>query len=106
MDLLFKKNLAILKKLDNQRNYWLILSIFICVSIFILLINWDIISNNKFLWLYVSCGLTITVLWWYWTMILIKKLIQYKIIESRILLNIARLTKEVKSEIKKSNQNT
>ncbi|MGA1049357.1 MAG: hypothetical protein ACO3UU_15230 [Minisyncoccia bacterium] len=92
----------ILKELDtleSQRIFWLKLSGFVAVVILVVIYKWDYFISSKLEWLIISAGLTLSVIWWYWTMVIIKKLIMYKRHETEVIDQMMDSIKSIKQEI-------
>jgi hypothetical protein len=98
---LLKQHLENFKKLDRQRIIWLRLSAFVVLAVLGVLWDWNDIVQYKLGWLIGACGLIISVLWWYWTMIVIRLLIQYRAEETQILFEIVDDIKLIKKEFVK-----
>ena len=79
-------------KLNNQRQLWLYASSVVLVAVLFLIFGWDwlsSLSSRKLWWLIISSMILIAVNWWYWTMSLIKQLMEHhtnsiKVIKSLI----------------------
>jgi hypothetical protein len=98
---LIKKHIHFLKEFERQRIAWLRLSGFVALSILLIIIEWNQIESYQLIWLIVMIGLILAVSWWYWTFILIRKLITHKMLEYQILDDIISEIREIKIEIKK-----
>lgn len=90
----------LLDNLDKQRKLWLRISGFIAVSVLIILYDWNLIYKYNLSILVVSLGLLVSVAWWYWTMSLIRKLLDTRIREAEILENLSSDIEELKKAIK------
>lgn len=97
---LLQKHLADLKEFKRQRTLWLKLSGFVSMMVVIIVVDWNIIIQHRSLWLAVSAGLILSVIWWYWTMSIIRKMIEHRSIETQIIIELVSDIKEVKKEIK------
>ena len=93
-----------IKKFNNDRTTWLRLSGFVVISIILIVIDWTIIGNEKIHWVLISTGLILSVAWWYWTMRLVRELLNNKLSEMEILSDIVNDIKEIKDDIKKIDQ--
>jgi hypothetical protein len=91
-----------LENLNRQRILWLRISGFIAVSILIILFDWNLIYKYNLSILVVSIGLLVSVVWWYWTMSIIRKLIEARINEARILVMMSLDIEEMKTLLKNS----
>lgn len=96
---LFKKHLEQLNYFNNQRKAWLVLSLFVALAVFGIILEWHMIESVTVMWLVGSIGLLISVTWWYWTMRLIRNLLEFKIEEARLLVEIVTDLKEIKENI-------
>lgn len=95
-----KTHLDTLVALDRQRIIWLKISGFISVAIIAIIIGWDSIHRNHLSFFIASIGLTVSVVWWYWTMIIVRKLINARITENKMLTQLAEDFEELKKAIK------
>jgi hypothetical protein len=95
-----KKHIETLHRINNQRKGWLILSATVMVVIAGIILDWTILHSTNIIWLSVSLGLFVSVIWWYWTMRLIQHLITFKIIESKILDELIQEIRYIKTEVK------
>lgn len=96
-----KPHLEKLHQFDNERKGWLALSAFVVATIIGIVFGWNLVIQNHLLWLIVSGGLTISAIWWYWTMRVIRHLIQSKHDEYIILNDIVLTVQEIKENVKK-----
>ena len=96
---LLEKNLKDLKTFDRQRKQWLVLSIFVVVSVLSVIFEFNQIQQLHLEWLLATSGLVVAVVWWYWTMQLMKKLIGHKEDEYKILQSIVNDVREIKAEV-------
>lgn len=94
-----KSHLASLSQIDRQRVIWLRISGFIAVAILSIIVSWDSIYQNHLSVLVVSLGLIISVIWWYWTMIIIRKLVTARVEENKLLTQLAQDFEELKGAI-------
>lgn len=96
---LINKHIEQLKKFDRQRKNWLRLSAFVVIAVLGILWDWEVIKQYRLAWWFGAAGLVISVLWWYWTMIVIRLLIEHRRDETEILYEIVRDIKEIKKDI-------
>jgi hypothetical protein len=88
-----------LNKFDKQRKLWLMASAFVVIAVLGIIFDWNQIRENRLIWVASSTGLTITVIWWYWTMKLLRELIAHRRAESQLLREIVSDFKSVIREI-------
>ena len=101
---LIKQNIEELKELDKQRIAWLRISGFVALVIVLIIVDWQYVKDTKWGWLVVVGGITISAVWWYWTMIVIRKLLNQKTIETETLIEIINDVKEIKEDVKNFNK--
>jgi hypothetical protein len=97
-----KENLTAFNK---QRKLWLVLSGLVVVAVSDVIFNWTTVTGNYLIWAFVSCGLLVAVVWWYWTMRLIHQLIDHRLEESEILHSIIVDIKDIKKEVTETMSN-
>jgi hypothetical protein len=88
-----------LEKFNQQRRRWLVLSAFVVISVLATIFDWQHIQHHKLEWTLASLGFTLAVFWWFWTMKLIRYLIDHKIKEHEILNDIVSDIRSIKQEI-------
>ncbi len=97
-----EQGLAQLEKLNRQRIIWLRLSGFVVISILALFVDWHYVQENRKLeFLVISSGIILSVLWWYWTMIILKNMIEQKKAESDAIIGVIQEIREIKEMVKK-----
>ena len=100
MDKKLSRHLQNLKTFNNQRKAWLVLSAFVVLAIGKVVFDQTTLENHHYIWAMISIGLTISVTWWYWTMRLIRQLIDHRRDESEILHNIVASIRDIKEDVK------
>jgi hypothetical protein len=99
---LIEKFKSDINRLNNQRILWLTFSSLIFLGVIILIffsnkIN-DLQSQSVW-WLIGSIGLLVSVNWWYWTLMLVRNVLQHQIDTITILSEITKDVKEIKTDI-------
>ena len=89
-----------LHQFDSERKAWLGLSVFVIAVIVGIVFGWNLVVQNHLLWLVVAGGLTISSVWWYWTMRVVRHLINSKHDEYVILQDIVDSIAEIKKDVK------
>ena len=95
-----KNHIKKLQKFDQERKSWLALSVVVAVGVLGINFGWNAVQTNHLIWVVASLGLIVAVVWWYWTMRLIRHLIESKLIESKILQEIVEDIRHIKDEVK------
>ena len=90
-----------LQAFNWQRRGWLILSCFIAGVSAGIIFSWDRIVSDHLVWLTVSLGIMLSIIWWYWSMRLIRFVLQYKTEESIVLLEIVEEIRDIKKTIQR-----
>lgn len=90
----FKKDV---ESLNLQRGIWLVLSAVVFVAMLAFGLSWNFLVSlhSHVVWTaVVSSGLTITVVWWYWTMVMVRKLLIH---QDNVIAILIEITSDVKS---------
>ena len=95
-----KNHIEKLQNFDRERKSWLVLSAFVSIGAIGVIFGWNAVQTNHLIWVVSSLGLVIAVIWWYWTMRLIRHLIEHKIVESTILQELVEDIRHIKEEVK------
>ena len=99
---LIKTQLEELKEINRQRIAWLKISGFVALAILIIIIDWTYVKHTPWGWGVISLGLILSIVWWYWTMMVIRKLIDQKSLETASLIEIINDIKEIKKEVQEN----
>jgi len=91
-----------IRKLNQQRTYWVILSGFVVVTVLAITFFWKFLLNlhSQVVWWTIGCsGMILAIIWWWWTMSLIDRIVghQYQMID--ILEEISTDIEYVKKEV-------
>jgi hypothetical protein len=84
-----KKHRDALDSLEKQRVLWLRLSGFVAAVILAVIIQWNSIHGSKLQ----------SVVWWYWTMSVIRQIIKFRINEAKVLAGIIGDVQDIKHTI-------
>lgn len=90
-----------IEKIRKQSNTWLLLGITVVFILVVLAYEWNNLDSNILLILGVV-GITGAVIWWFWTMFIMLKLIKQRSDEELALKEIIERIKELQFELKKS----
>jgi amino acid permease len=105
MDSKINQNLKNLNSLNKERIFWLRISLFVVVLSVITIFNWNYLIKTDLIFLVVSIGIIITIIWWYWTMSIIRKLIGFKTVETEIMNDLILDIRDIKQDIRKNLSN-
>lgn len=94
-----QKYLYKLKKINRQKILWYKLSVFVLMAISISIIEYDFIVEEHLEKYLTFIGLTISAVWWYWTMGVLSTLIGIKKLQIELIEDIVINIKEVKITI-------
>jgi uncharacterized membrane protein len=92
-----------LDKINNQRRIWLYASSVVMVGIVFIIFTWDWLDHfhsNQLWWLVISLMLIVSINWWYWTMRVIRILLQHQRVEYNLLHCILNEIELAKHELK------
>jgi hypothetical protein len=94
------KHQKALQAFDRQRKAWLMLSALVTIAVGKIIFSWATIEDLHIMWVLVSAGLLVSVLWWYWTMRLIRELIQHQKEEVELFNDVVECIREIQKEVK------
>jgi len=89
-------------RLNNQRKRWLVFSSIIFVGVILIIFFSEKINNlhyHSIWWLIGSIGLIVSINWWYWTLTLIRRVLQHQIDTVILLSEITNDVKSIKTDI-------
>jgi hypothetical protein len=89
-----------LEEFNVERIFWLKLSIFMVVVLLSTIWKWDFIQSYHLGWLIFTIGTSASVLWWYWTMKLIRTTLYHRKEEVDILIELVEDIKAIKNQVK------
>jgi hypothetical protein len=89
-------------QLNRYHKLWLIFSIISSSIIILIFISWDFIigkNSNLLKWSIISLEISLSIIWWLWTINLVKKMLRYQHSILDILLDITNGINEIKTEV-------
>lgn len=102
MEKKLSKHQAHLKAFNKQQKGWLVLSAFVVIAVCDIIFNWSSVTENYLIWIFATCGFLVAVVWWYWTMRLIRQLIDHRVEEAEILQDIVVDIQDIKQSVKET----
>jgi cell shape-determining protein MreC len=90
-----------LKAIDKYRKLWLLLSSMVVSVILFVIFSWNDENSQGLIWVFSTLGILLSVVWWYWTMRMIRVLVIHRLTELQILKDLYHDIKILKSEIQK-----
>jgi hypothetical protein len=96
-----KSHITELEKFNKERIFWMRLSGFVAISILLIVLDWTLLGQHSIHWVLISVGLVLAVTWWYWTMKMVRTVIDHRVIEVEILSDIVVDIKEIREDVKK-----
>lgn len=96
------RNLASLEKIYQQRRTWLYASSAVFFGIICLIFSWNLLDNlhNKSIWwVIVSLMLLVSINWWYWTIRVLKILLDQRTAEITIINELLNDIHDVKLDL-------
>ena len=91
-----------LKSIDNQRKAWLVLSAVVVVAVGLIIFQSTRLQDLHILWTIGSLGIVLAVVWWYWAMHIINKIVSHRAEELEILVDLCETIGHLKDELRKS----
>ena len=90
-----------IEKIKRQSNAWLLSGIAVIFVLGILGYEWNRLNSNILLLLGII-GISGVIVWWFWTMFIMRQLIKHRVEEEIALREIIERIKELQVELKKS----
>ena len=94
-----KNIIQALDTFDRQRIFWLELSVFVVLTILSVIWKWDFVQYHHLGWVLFALGTTVSVIWWYWTMKLIRLTIEHRKAEVEVLIDIVEDIRAIKGHV-------
>ena len=91
-----------IEKFERARKFWLRISFFVVVMVNGIVFSWNTSHPSGWAWLITSLGLIVSVVWWYWTMKLIRVILNSRVHELEILKDLSQDIKSIKKDLQKS----
>jgi K+ transporter len=88
-----------ISKLNIERKLWLALSGLVVASSFVLFLGWNLIQIHHLQWVFVTLGITVSMIWWFWTMRLIRIILNHRLTEVEILQEIVSDIRDIKDNV-------
>jgi hypothetical protein len=85
----FKKYIEECDAYDRQCIAWIKISSIAAIAVVIIIFEWIHIANTNLTPIFVSIGLAITVVWWYWTTSIVRKLLRQRKTMAQMLINMS-----------------
>ena len=90
-----------LNQFKKQRNFWIKLSLGVVITVTTIILEWNEIKSYHLEWVVASTGLIMSMTWWYWTMRLIRQLIDHRNQEVELISELISDIKSIKDEVAK-----
>ena len=100
---LLTKHTKDLDRINTQRRWWLYASSFALAGILVVMFGWDWLDSfhsKSVWWLTVGLMLMVSINWWYWTMKVLRRIIEHQKIEFDLIATIMIEIREVREDIK------
>lgn len=92
-----------LEKINEQRRIWLYASAAIVLGIVLIISGWHYLEGRELgwiIWSIVSTGLIVSVIWWYWTMRIIKHSLDHQSMVFDVLIEMTEDIQLVRKDVK------
>jgi hypothetical protein len=90
-----------IEKFEYARKFWLKISFFVVVMVNGIVFSWNTAHPSGWSWLVTSLGLIVSVVWWYWTMKLVRVILNSRVDELEILKDLTKDIKSIKKDLQK-----
>jgi uncharacterized membrane-anchored protein YitT (DUF2179 family) len=103
IETLLDKHLADIDRINNQRRAWLYASSVVFVGIIFLIFSWDWLDHfhlKSIWWVVISVMLILSINWWYWTMRVVRIMLNHQEAQHSLLKSILEDIGETRSDIK------
>jgi hypothetical protein len=97
-----KHHLEDLKNIDAQRKAWLVLSALVIFVLGFVIFDFTRLKDLHLLWTAGVIGITLSVIWWYWAMRIINKVIAHRVEEIEVLSDLCETVKDLKEDVRKN----
>jgi hypothetical protein len=101
-----EQHLIDVEKFERQRIFWLKLSGFVVLIVLLMAVDFLFLGNRSFFWFLSICGMAVAVVWWYWTMRLIRFTLNSRLGEIKILMGVMKEFRKLKNDAEKLSQST
>ena len=98
-----KDHLSSLNDINKQRQQWLKFSALIFLAAIGVIVGWNFLTQIHtaiLWWAFISTALTVCMVWWYWTMGIIRKLMSHQKESLSIITELIIEIKEIKVDVK------
>lgn len=103
---LIEANQKDLDRIHDQRRLWLWASSVVFWALIFIIFAWDWIDgmqSKSIWWVIVSCMLILSINWWYWTMRVIRRLVNHQATEYDLLQSILHDLSSIKQDVRDLN---
>ena len=100
---LIEDNQKELDRIHDQRRVWLWASSVVFWALIFIIFAWDWIDgmqSKSIWWVIVSCMLLLSINWWYWTMRVIRRLVNHQAAEYDLLQSILHDLSSIKQDVR------
>lgn len=91
-----------IKKINEQRRWWLVASSIVVSCVICLIFSWELIDEfniKSIWWAIISMMLIICVNWWYWTMKVIHELLAHQESENKIINELLLEIEDIRKQV-------
>ena len=91
-----------IKKINTQRKLWLVLSAVSFIVTGAIIFDANRLEELHLLWVISSLGIVLAVVWWYWTMNIINRVLTHRHDEIAVLIDLCNEVNFIKEDIRKN----
>jgi len=99
VNFILNRHIEKLQQFNRQRGVWIRLSILVVIIVSIILLDYFLKDTSHFHYFLISSGFIIAVIWWYWTMQVVKEIINHKYYETELLKMLIADIRDIKKSV-------
>jgi hypothetical protein len=88
-----------INKLNIERKLWLAFSGLVVFTSLFTVLFWYPVQAHHFQWIFVTLGIAVSMAWWFWTMRLIRIIMNHRLAEVEILQELIKDIRDIKNNV-------
>ena len=99
---ILNRHLEEIRNINTQRKLWLVLSSLAFIATGAVIFDAKRLEELHILWTITSIGIILAVVWWYWTMNIINRVLTHRRDEITVLIDLCNEVNFIKEDIRKN----
>lgn len=99
INFILTQHLEKLTQFNKQRISWIRFSLLVLLTVGIILTDYFLKDTSHFHYFLISSGFIIAIIWWYWTMQVVKEIINHKYYETELLKMLISDIRDIKKNL-------